>query len=133
MDHGLKPVSFAYPFGGYDVHTEQMLDSCGYSNGRTILGGPQKLPAPDPYALLAFPYIVSDTDLGKLQRYIAGTRKDGGGWVILIFHHVCDSCDYFSVRLDVFQKFVTWLAGQQGLGHVTVKTVGEVNLKSPQP
>ena len=94
---------------------------------------PEKIPPPNPYALLAFPYVVSDTDFSKLQRYVAGTRKEGGGWVILVFHHVCDACDYYAVRLDVLQRFVIWLAGQQGMGHLTVKTVGEIVSKASLP
>jgi hypothetical protein len=103
-----------------------MLKECGYAGARTIRDGPQSFPLTDLYAARAFPYIVSDTDLGKLQRYINGTRKEGGGWVILTFHHVCDSCDYFSVRNDVMNRFIPWLAGQQSAGHLQVKTFGQV-------
>ncbi len=125
-DHGFNPVSFAYPFGNYDPNVKEMLKECGYAGARTVHDGPQPLPVTDPYAARAFPYVVSDTDLSKLQRYISGTRKEGGGWVILVFHHVCDSCDYFAVRTDVMNRFIPWLASQQSLGHVQVKTFGEV-------
>ncbi len=133
MDHGFRPVSFAYPFGGYNEDAKRMLQDCGYSDGRTILGGPEKMPPSDAYALLAFPYIVVDTEFGKLQRYVAATRKEGGGWVILVFHHVCESCDYFSVKPDVLNKFILWLAEQQSIGHIKVKTVGEVVLDAASP
>jgi peptidoglycan/xylan/chitin deacetylase (PgdA/CDA1 family) len=133
LDHGFDPVSFAYPFGGYDDATKQMLKECGYLDGRTIGAGPDQVPPPDPYALRAFPYVVSDTDASKLQRYVVGTRQEGGGWVILIFHHVCDACDYFSVKPDVFNRFMQWLAEQQSQGRLTVKTVGEVVLAKLPP
>jgi peptidoglycan/xylan/chitin deacetylase (PgdA/CDA1 family) len=126
LDHGFNPVSFAYPFGNYDPNVKQVLHECGYLGARTVRDGPQSLPPSDPYAVRAFPYVVSDTDLSKLQRYVSGTRKEGGGWVVLIFHHVCDGCDYFAVSNDVMDHFVPWLAQQQSMGHLQVKTFGEV-------
>jgi peptidoglycan/xylan/chitin deacetylase (PgdA/CDA1 family) len=133
IQHGFDPISFAYPFGGYNQAAKQLVQECGYSDARTIGAGPEQVPFSDPYALRAFPYIVSDTDFGKLQRYVAATRKAGGGWVILIFHHVCDSCDYFAVRPDVFNKFAHWLAEQQSLRRLQVQTVGEVALGRASP
>jgi peptidoglycan/xylan/chitin deacetylase (PgdA/CDA1 family) len=126
VDHGFAPISFAYPFGNYDPNVKEVLKECGYVGARTVRDGPQALPLTDPYGARAFPYVVSDTDLSKLQRYISGTRKEGGGWVILVFHHVCDSCDYFAVRNDVMNRFIPWLAAQQSQGHLQVKTFGEV-------
>ncbi len=124
--HGFDPVSFAYPFGSYDEAAKSMVQRCGYTNARTVRGGPEVVPPPDAFALRGFPYVVSDTDFNKLVRYVTGTRKDGGGWVILIFHHVCDNCDYFSVQPDVLDRFAGWLADQQSSGNLTVRTVGEV-------
>ncbi len=125
MDHGLTPISFAYPFGNYDPSVQAMLKQCGYLGARTVQNGPQQFPVPDLYAVAALPYVVSDTQLPKLQRYINGTASEGGGWAVLTFHHVCDSCDYFSVHPDVFDSLIPWLARQAELGHVEVKTFGE--------
>ncbi len=126
MDHGFKPISFAYPFGNYDEHVQEIVKYCGYSSARLVLGGVEAIPPADPYALLTTPYIVSDTDLAKLERYVWQTRQSGGGWVILIFHHVCDACDFFSVKPDVFDNFIPWLAQQQSIAHIKVRTIGEV-------
>ena len=131
--HGLTLISFAYPFGNYDEQVSQTVKDCGYSNARTILGGPQRMPFSDPYALLAFPYIVNDTGLAKMEAYVGGTRREGGGWVIFIFHHVCDSCDFFSVKPEVLNDYIPWLAEQQSNGHIKVLTVGEGVLKSTSP
>ncbi len=130
---GFDPVSFAYPFGGYGDAAKQIVRDCGYADARTIGAGPDQVPPSDPYALRAFPYVVDDTQLDKLQRYVADTRKERGGWVILIFHHVCDGCDYFSVKPDVFDGFIQWLAGQRGQGHVSVATVGEIVMHGGLP
>ena len=131
--HGLTPISFAYPFGNFDKQVSQTVKDCGYGNARTILGGPQRMPYSDPYALLAFPYIVNDTGLAKMEAYVGGTRREGGGWVIFIFHHVCDSCDFFSVKPEVLNDYIPWLAEQQSNGHIKVLTVGEGVLKSTSP
>jgi hypothetical protein len=133
MEHGLKPISFSYPFGNYDAQVSRTVKDCGYSSARTILGGPQRMPLPNPDALLSFPYIVNDTGLSKLEAYVGGTRREGGGWVIFIFHHVCDSCDFFSVKPQVMNDYIPWLAEQQSAGHIKVLTVGEEVLKSTSP
>ena len=126
LDHGLSAVSFAYPFGNYDENAKRMVKECGYTNARAVRGDPAMIPPVDPYVLSGFPYIVNDTDFGKLERYVKEVRRDGGGWVILIFHHVCDSCDYFSVKPDVMNGFILWLTQQQNRGNVKVMTIGEV-------
>lgn len=126
LDHGFTPISFAYPFGNYDPAAKAMVKECGYAGARSIRGGPELMPITDPYAVRAFPYIVSDTALAKMQRYVNGTRQSGGGWVVLTFHHVCDGCDYFAVQPAVWAKFIPWLARQQKDGALQVKTFGEV-------
>jgi len=133
LDHGFTPASFAYPFGGYSEAAKAMVRECGYSDARTIAAGPETMAVSDAYALRAFPYIVSDTDFPKLQRYVTGTRQESGGWVILIFHHVCDSCDYYAVRPDILNRFIHWLAEQQSLGRLRVMTVGEFARQEVSP
>ena len=126
MAHGFMPLSFAYPYGGYSDDARTMVDNCGYLDARTIASGPESLPAADAYALRAFPYVVADSNFPKLQRYVTGTRQEGGGWVILIFHHVCDGCDYFAVKPDVLSRFLRWLGQEESLQRLQVKTVRDV-------
>jgi peptidoglycan/xylan/chitin deacetylase (PgdA/CDA1 family) len=127
--HGLEPASFAYPFGGYDEAAKDMVRECGYTSGRTIGAGPEDIPPTDAFMLRAYPYIVGDTSFSKLQRYVSGMRKESGGWMILIFHHVCDACDYFAVQPDVLQRFIRWLAEEQAQGRIQVRSVGEIILQ----
>src|SRR5512140_2332713 len=124
--HGFAPLSFAYPFGNYDPAARAMVKECGYAGARTVRGGPERLPLADPYEVKALPYIVSDTSLAKMERYVSSVQQSGGGWVVLTFHHVCKGCDYFAVRPDVWARFVPWLARQQQDGLLQVKTFGEV-------
>jgi peptidoglycan/xylan/chitin deacetylase (PgdA/CDA1 family) len=126
QDRGFEPLSFAYPYGGYDDPARTMVQECGYLSARAIGAGPEDIPPADPFTLRAYPYIVSDTSFSKLQRYVAGTRKEGGGWLILIFHHVCDACNYFAVHPDALHRFIAWLAEEQAQGRVQVSTVGAI-------
>ena len=103
-----------------------MVQDCGYLSARTIGAGPDTMPPLDPFELRAYPYIVSDTSFSKLQRYVSGVRQEGGGWLILIFHHVCDDCDYFSVQPAVLDRFIFWLEEEQDQGRLKVRTVGEI-------
>jgi peptidoglycan/xylan/chitin deacetylase (PgdA/CDA1 family) len=123
--YGFEVNSFAYPFGHYDDEAKQVVMDCGYGNARGVSGGPEAIPPADTYALRAMPYIVSDTRFQKMVRYVTGVENDGGGWVIFVFHHVCDGCDQYAVDPSAFSEFAQWLGEQQPNGLV-IKTVGEV-------
>ena len=129
LGRGFEPISFAYPFGGYDAEAKAMVRECGYASARAIGAGPESVPPADAFTLRAYPYIVNDTTFGKLRRYVSGMREEGGGWLILIFHHVCDACDYFAVSPDTLNSFIPWLAEEQAQGRVKVRTVGEIVLE----
>jgi peptidoglycan/xylan/chitin deacetylase (PgdA/CDA1 family) len=125
LAYGFAVTSFAYPYGHYNEESKQTVMDCGYNNARIVTGGPDTVPAGDAYALKAMPYIVQDTRLPKMLRYISQVEDAGGGWVIFVFHHVCAGCDAYSIEPEVFTEFAGWLGEQQANGLV-VKTVGEV-------
>lgn len=125
LAHGFEVNSFAYPYGHYDDESKQMVVDCGYSNARGVSGGPDTIPPVDMYALNAMPYIVKDTRFPKMTRYVTEVENDGGGWVIFVFHHVCDGCNEYAIKLSVFDQFAKWLGEQQANGLV-VKTMSEV-------
>jgi peptidoglycan/xylan/chitin deacetylase (PgdA/CDA1 family) len=126
--YGFKVTSFAYPHGFYDDESRQAVMDCGYGNARGVSGGPEAIPPADRYVLRAMPYIVSDTRLPKMQRYVTEVENAGGGWVIFVFHHVCDGCDKYAITPGVFVKFAQWLGEQRSNGLV-IETVGEVMRK----
>ena len=95
---------------------------CGYGNARGVSDGPEMTQPVDTYGLRAMPYIVSDTRFPKMTRYVTEAENGGGGWVIFVFHHVCDGCDQYAISPDVFAEFAQWLGEQR----LVVKTVGEV-------
>jgi hypothetical protein len=84
------------------------------------------LPPNDPFALQAMPYIVQDSSLNKLMRYVTGAELEGGGWVILVFHRVCTGCNEYAIDLETFTNFANWLAYQRDINGLVIKTVGEV-------
>jgi peptidoglycan/xylan/chitin deacetylase (PgdA/CDA1 family) len=126
---GFDVDSFAYPGGQINDESKQTVKDCGYSNARVVVDGPETIPPADMFALRAMPYIVGDTRFSKVQRYINSVEQNGGGWAILIFHHVCDGCDYYSISPETFTKFANWLGEQQKNGLV-IQTVREVTRQS---
>ena len=131
--HGFEVTSFAYPYGHFDTEARQAVIDCGYNNARSVTDGPDVAPPGDAFALQAMPYIVSDTRLAKMLRYVVDTEKDGGGWVIFVFHHVCDGCDQYAIDLDTFSQFAAWLGSQQKDNGLIVQTVDEVIGGEVQP
>jgi peptidoglycan/xylan/chitin deacetylase (PgdA/CDA1 family) len=123
--YGFDVTSFAYPFGHYDDEAKQVVKDCGYGNARGVSDGPESIPPVDGHGLRAMPYIVSDTRFPKMVRYVTEVENSGGGWVIFVFHHVCDGCDQYAIKPQVFAEFSQWLGKQQSNGLI-VKTVGQV-------
>ena len=56
---------------------------------------------------------------------MTAAETHGGGWVQLVFHHVCDQCDAYSITPAHLDEFLTWLDGQAGNG-VSVQTTQQV-------
>jgi len=123
--YGFDVTSFAYPFGHYDDEAKKVVKDCGYGNARGVSDGPETIPPVDGHGLRAMPYIVSDTRFPKMVRYVTEVENSGGGWVIFVFHHVCDGCDQYAIKPQVFAEFSQWLGEQQSNGLI-VKTVGQV-------
>lgn len=53
-------------------------------------------------------------------------EANGGGWVPLVFHHVCDNvCDSYSITPADMAAFLDWLTPRAAQGTV-VRTMAEV-------
>jgi peptidoglycan/xylan/chitin deacetylase (PgdA/CDA1 family) len=126
--HGFAAISFAYPFGGFDAQAKQAVAACGYTSGRGVSGVDgrrtfaETLPPADAYATRTPANVKSGTTLATIQSYITGAEAHGGGWVQLVFHHVCDHCDAYSVTLEDFGALLDWLAARQPQGTVVLTT-----------
>jgi peptidoglycan/xylan/chitin deacetylase (PgdA/CDA1 family) len=131
--HGLAPESFAYPFGDYNATIEtQVVQYCGDNSARTVSGVNDKtvfaetIPPPDPYATRTPADPKQGTSLATIEGYVTAAEQNGGGWVQLTFHHICDGCDAYSITAPTMQALLDWLNSQVSAGTVVVKTTAQV-------
>lgn len=128
---GFNPVSFAYPYG-HDGSTEQIVRSCGFTSGRSD-GGVDRPGAPaaegdpprDLYAIRTVVSFEETTTLSEMEAAVTRAEGAGGGWVVLVFHLVCDGCGPLSTSPATLSAFADWLAARAALG-TYVLPVGEV-------
>jgi peptidoglycan/xylan/chitin deacetylase (PgdA/CDA1 family) len=125
IDHGFQPTSFAYPFGGFDAGTKQVVSDCGYNSGRGVAGGTETIPPLDAYATRTPPNPKQGTTVETIESYVTAAEQSGGGWVQLVFHHLCDQCDAYSITPADFTALLDWLQLRAASGTV-VKTTAEV-------
>ena len=133
LNMGFDVTSFAYPFGYYDDEAIKTVKLCGYNNARIVTDGPQEMPVADPYKLEAMPYIVQDTSFNKMASYVKEISADGGGWMIFVFHHVCNGCDEYAVDYDTFVQFAEWIGYRQQNAGLKVETIAEIIGGEVQP
>jgi peptidoglycan/xylan/chitin deacetylase (PgdA/CDA1 family) len=136
---GYTITDFAYPFGdGAQLQSvRQALSDCGYQTGRKFgdLRGPdcpdqgcatsESIPPADPYALNTTGWKQGALTLQDLEGFITQAENNGGGWVPVVFHDICNGCDDASVTQSTFQSFLDWLQPRAANGTI-VKTVREV-------
>ena len=134
---GVTPTSFAYPYGDVSATVEAVVRSC-YESGRA-LGGVKSgticrscpyaegIPPRNLHALRTLRHLTSSTPLSELKGYVTGAEEHGGGWVILVFHGVCDNrcTGTYSYGSTPFVQFLDWLRPRTEQGTV-VRTVGAV-------
>ncbi|MBE1530934.1 polysaccharide deacetylase family protein [Actinomadura algeriensis] len=144
LNLGFDVTSFAYPYGAVDDDAEKVVEDCGYNNARTVggLASPgscagcdpaETIPPAEPYSIRSPDSIKTSTTLAQLKQYVTQAEDDGGGWVPLVFHHVCDGCgDAYAVPSATLDAFLDWLQARASGGTV-VRTVGEVVGGGVQP
>lgn len=131
FDHGFSPVSFAYPNGSHNDTVEQIVADCGYNSARGVSGVDgrrvfaETIPPLDAYATRVPGLVRSGTSLATIQQYVTDAETHGGGWVQIVFHHVCDRCNPYSITLADLTALVQWLATRAPNGTV-VRTVAAV-------
>ncbi len=125
FNHGFQPTSFAYPFGSFDSGTKQIVADCGYNSGRGVSGGTESIPPFDAYATRTPPNPKKGTTLATIEGYVTQAEGSGGGWLQLVFHHVCNGCDAYSISPANLTVLLNWLQPRSANGTV-VRTTGEV-------
>ena len=138
LSHNLQPTAFAYPFGSFDSGTEQIVAACGYNSGRGVSGVDdaktfaETIPPADPYATRTPPNPKQGTTDATIEGYVTAAQQHGGGWVQLVFHHICSSCDAYSITVTDFQALLDWLQADEPNG-VTIATTNQIIGGSVQP
>jgi peptidoglycan/xylan/chitin deacetylase (PgdA/CDA1 family) len=131
LAHNFQPTSFAYPFGSFDAGTEQIVAACGYNSGRGVSGVndtkvfAETIPPADAYATRTPPNPKQGTTDATIEGYVMAAEQHGGGWVQLVFHHICNSCDAYSITATNFQALLNWLQADATNGSV-VETTAQV-------
>lgn len=140
LNWGFQPTDFAYPYSDASPSTENIAQNCGFNSARLDedLASPhtcqsgcdttESIPPADPYAIKTPDSVQSTWTLSDLENLVKNAES-AGGWLPLVFHHVCDGCDTYSVSPSIFSSFLGWLQGQ----NVSVKTVSQVMGGSVQP
>ena len=133
FNHGIMAESFAYPFGSFNSSVEmQVVQYCGDNSARGVSGVNDKtvfaetIPPLDPYATRTPADPKQGTTVATIEGYVTAAEQNGGGWVQLTFHHICNSCDAYSITLANMQALLDWLSTQVANGSVAVKTTGQV-------
>jgi peptidoglycan/xylan/chitin deacetylase (PgdA/CDA1 family) len=123
LNAGFSVASFAYPFSGQDATVRQVVIDCGYNSGR-LVGGlvsgsscascpyANTRPPADRFQIRTNDSVMSGTTLAQMQQYVTQAEQRGGGWVPLVFHHVCSGCDPSSVSVATLTAFMDWLAAR---------------------
>ncbi|MEO3752741.1 polysaccharide deacetylase family protein [Streptomyces sp. B6B3] len=138
-EHGFQVSSFAYPHGAEDADAQDLVADCGYDSARDVGGlvspgtcdgcaHAETLPPRERYAVRTPDSVDAETDLATLRNYVTQAEAHGGGWVPLVFHHVCDPCETaadaeLAVTPDTLDRFLGWLADRAASHGTTVATV----------
>ena len=129
---GFDARSFAYPFGKWDYEASSIMRDCGYSSGR-LAGGAgcdtcdkaETIPPVDRYATRSIDSVFYTWPLDQIKNYVIAAENNGGGWVQLVFHHICSDCDSYRITEADFAALLDWLAPRAATG-TTVKLVRDV-------
>ncbi len=131
---GLQVEDFAYPYGHAGADTAAIARGCGYLSARGTGGlsspggcyGPcppaETLPPVNPFLTRTVNSVITTTTLATIEGYVTAAERYGGGWLQIVFHHVCDGCDLYSVSLPTLTAFLTWLQARRTQGTI-VETV----------
>lgn len=71
--------------------------------------------------------------MATLQNYVTQAENNGGGWVPIVMHNICDSCgSSLSISPATLDAFLTWLQARSAQG-TYVRTVHEVMVGAYPP
>ena len=135
LNWGFPVTDFAYPYSASNSTVEGIVKQCGYNSAREdgditspygcVSGCPmaETIPPLDPYNIRAPQSIQDNWSLSQIEGLVTQAEDNGGGWTVLVFHHICDdACNPYSVTPENFNALLSWLQTQ----NVSVETVAQV-------
>ncbi|WP_340120989.1 Ig-like domain-containing protein [Methylobacter svalbardensis] len=141
VDWGYSVHSFAYPFSSTGPTTQSIVaGGCpgvgtyesaravgGLVSGTQCSGCPwaETVPPANPYYISTNNSVISTTTLADMQNYVIQAETNGGGWVPLVFHNICDGCGTLAVSPATLDAFLTWLEARTSQS-TYVRTVHQV-------
>jgi peptidoglycan/xylan/chitin deacetylase (PgdA/CDA1 family) len=141
---GYLVTSFAYPHGSGVSYPDvrSLITQCGFHDARAVGGlyGPlctdwcdfsEKIPPRDVLGIESNEYVTGPLTLSQLELYVTQAEDNGGGWVPLMFHDICDGCADASVSAADLDAFLAWLKARAPQGTI-VKTMHDV-IDGPAP
>lgn len=139
---GFRVTSFAYPFAAVNASAEQVAEDCGYNSARASgdlwapygchdCPGAQPVPPADAYQIKTADDVQTNWTLANLKQTVMHAERTGG-WLPLMFHHVCNGCNQDSVSPTIFDQFLQWLRQRTSIG-TGVRTVDQVIGGTVQP
>jgi peptidoglycan/xylan/chitin deacetylase (PgdA/CDA1 family) len=133
LARGYAAVSFAYPHGADDQSAQSTVESCGYRSARTTRGVDwpscdvcaESLPPRSPFATRALQSNAT-ASVADLQHAVTNAVSTRGAWLQLVFHDICDDCDFHGTPSATLATFLDWLNGEQAAGRIRLRTVAQV-------
>src|SRR5690606_2105992 len=80
------------------------------------------IPPENLWGIRAVSSVEVTTPLDEVKAQV-GAAAATGGWLPLVFHHICDGCNRYGVTEAWFAELLAWLATQPD---IEVRTVGDV-------
>jgi peptidoglycan/xylan/chitin deacetylase (PgdA/CDA1 family) len=135
---GYAAVSFAYPHGADDASAQSIVQSCGYRSARTTRGidwptcdvCAETRPPRFAFATRALQTNATASD-ADLQHAVTNARRTPGAWLQIVFHDICDDCDYHGTSPATLAPFLDWLAAEQAAGRIVLRTVAQAIAEPP--
>jgi peptidoglycan/xylan/chitin deacetylase (PgdA/CDA1 family) len=98
MDRGFDIYEYAHPYDATNQPVEQLAAACGYNGARTggqLMCTPghacaETVPPVDPYSIRTPLALENTTTLADMQAMVTNAENNGGGWVPLEIHDICD-------------------------------------------
>ena len=146
MDRGFDVYDMAYPYDSTSASVKQLVAACGYNSARAGSRSVRRRPRlrRDRAAARRLPAAHAErlqqpTTLAQMKAAVTNAENNGGGWVPLELHDVCDGpndpllppgapCNAarYVITRALYTQFLDWLKGEVDAGRVQVKTVHEV-------